>query len=119
MAALVKKYASMTPFEEHVLLTALAHEWEEIGREASNRAQDNDGNFVVSFMINGIEIDVPRFVSRMAEAHQRSVDATAEELVQDKIKAIGQFTDPLYDLVKDFETKVRERFDVPKDSWDD
>ena len=119
MSALIKKYEDMTPFEEHVLLTAIAHEWNEVGREASNRAQDNNGNFVVSFMVNGVEIDVPRFISRMAESHQRSVDAVAKELVEDKIRAIGQFTDPLYDFVKDFETKVREQFDVPKDSWDE
>lgn len=116
MAALIKTYGDMTSFEEHVLLSAIAGDWAEVGEQIVENRED--GRYVFSFMINGVEIDAEKFIKTMSDAHDRSVERHAEQIVDEKVKEIGKAIDPLTEMIEDFEAKVRERFDVPKDSWD-
>ena len=105
-------YDDRTPFEEHILLKALAAVHATTGMWPNFRT----ANLVLT--VNGEEIDTAKFFGEFETAVEFSIERGVDERVEDKFSGlINDDLAELHEVLDDVVSGLRERYGIEKDSW--
>lgn len=119
MTDYVQRFDKMSEDEKFAIISALG--------ERTKHADDLldqvmagavDGVYTVHIEVNGVEVHAKDFIARYLNAIDSIAERKASEMIEQKVRELTDAFQPIHDVLRDAENKIRTDLGVERDSWD-